>query len=92
MKKITLIPGDGIGPEITQTVKDVFKSASVPIEWDEIPCGIDEFEKTGKLIPDELDDSLEHNRVALKGPTTTPVGGGHRSINVTIRQKHQLNH
>lgn len=90
MKKITLIPGDGVGPEITESVIAIFAAAEVPVEWDRIECGIHTFEKTGELIPARLSESLNENLVALKGPTTTPVGTGHRSINVTLRQEHEL--
>lgn len=90
MKTVTLIPGDGIGPEITASVVAIFEAANIPIRWETIECGIHIFEKSGVLIPKALAASLNTNKVALKGPTTTPVGGGHRSINVTLRQTHKL--
>jgi len=90
LKTVTLIPGDGIGPEITASVVAIFEAANIPINWDTIECGIHVYEKTGVLIPDSLSASLEQNKVALKGPTTTPVGSGHRSMNVTLRQSHKL--
>lgn len=89
-RKLTLIPGDGIGPEITRSVVDIFAAAKIPIEWETVECGIHVFEKTGKLIPEALSKSLMSTKIGLKGPTTTPVGGGHRSINVTLRQQYDL--
>ena len=90
MKLVTLIPGDGIGPEITEAVKKIFTAAQVPIEWEEENAGQTTFESKGELIPQSLLDSLEKNRVALKGPITTPVGKGFKSINVQLRQKFDL--
>jgi len=90
MKKITLIEGDGIGPEITQSVKDIFKAANVPIEWEEENAGQVTFEKVGQLIPDTLIASIKKNKVALKGPITTPVGKGFKSVNVQLRQMFEL--
>ena len=90
MKLVTLIPGDGIGPEITEAVKKIFAAAQVPIQWEEENAGQTTFESKGELIPQSLLDSLEKNRVGLKGPITTPVGKGFKSINVTLRQKFDL--
>jgi isocitrate dehydrogenase (NAD+) len=90
MRRVTLVPGDGIGPEITESVKAVLDAAKCPIEWEEMAIGLGAYEKTGQLIPQSFIDSMEQNRVALKGPTTTPVGGGHRSINVSMRQSFKL--
>lgn len=90
MKKITLVPGDGIGPEITNSLQEVFKAAALNIEWDVVHAGLNHFEKTGTLISEEFIESLKQNKVAIKGPTTTPVGGGHRSINVSMRQMFEL--
>ena len=89
-RKITLVPGDGIGPEITQAVKTIFAAAHAQIEWEEIDVGLQSYELSGNLIPETFITSIKTNKVALKGPTTTPVGGGHRSINVTIRQQFDL--
>lgn len=86
MTLVTLIPGDGIGPEITQSVKDIFAAAKAAVEWEEINAGETVLEKTGVLIPDSLLASIRKNRVGLKGPCTTPVGKGFKSINVTLRQ------
>ena len=90
MKLVTLIPGDGIGPEITEAVKKIFAAAQVPVQWEEENAGQTTFDSKGELIPQSLLDSLEKNRVALKGPITTPVGKGFKSINVQLRQKFDL--
>jgi len=92
--KITLIPGDGIGPEVSGAVVKMVEAAGastgVKFEWHTHNAGADAFEKTGEYIPKALYDSIQENRVALKGPVTTPVGGGFTSINVTLRQKFEL--
>ncbi|WP_205500641.1 isocitrate/isopropylmalate dehydrogenase family protein [Rufibacter psychrotolerans] len=90
MTTVTLIPGDGIGPEITEAVKAIFAAAQVPITWEEENAGQTTFESMGELIPASLLASLERNRIALKGPITTPVGKGFKSINVQLRQKYDL--
>ena len=90
MHTITLIPGDGIGPEITKAVTDIFTAARAPVQWEEQNAGQTTFDQSGELIPQALLDSLERNRVGLKGPITTPVGRGFRSINITLRQKYDL--
>ena len=90
MHLITLIPGDGIGPEITKAVTDIFAAAGAPVEWDVQNAGQTTFDATGELIPQALLDSLEKTRVGLKGPITTPVGKGFRSVNVTLRQHFDL--
>ncbi|KAA9331289.1 NAD-dependent isocitrate dehydrogenase [Hymenobacter busanensis] len=90
MHTVTLIPGDGIGPEITRAVQDIFTAAQVPVQWEEQNAGQTTFDQSGELIPQSLIDSLERTRVALKGPITTPVGKGFRSINVTLRQQFDL--
>jgi isocitrate dehydrogenase (NAD+) len=83
---ITLIPGDGIGPEVTEAVVRVLAAAGVSIDWDRHDAGLIAVEKTGKTLPIEVVDSIRRNRVALKGPVTTPVGGGFASVNVEIRK------
>lgn len=90
MKQVTLIPGDGIGPEITEAVKAVFSAAGVPVVWEEENAGQTTFDAIGELIPATLLASLEKNKVALKGPITTPVGKGFKSINVQLRQMFDL--
>jgi isocitrate dehydrogenase (NAD+) len=86
MRKVTLIKGDGIGPEITFAVKKIFEAAEVPIEWEDENAGIITLEEKGELIPATLLDSINRNKVALKGPITTPVGKGFKSVNVQLRQ------
>jgi len=92
--RITLIPGDGIGPEVSAAVVSILEAAGaatgVAFEWHRYDAGADAFAKTGEYIPKVLYDSIEQNRVALKGPVTTPVGEGFASINVTLRQKFEL--
>ena len=82
MYKITVLPGDGIGPEIAASLVDIFKAANVSIKFDIENAGIDIYNKTGSLIPDSLYESIEKNKIAIKGPITTPIGKGFRSINV----------
>jgi isocitrate dehydrogenase (NAD+) len=87
---VTLIPGDGIGPEITHSLQTVFSAAQAPINWDLQEAGLDVLEKTGSLVPDSVFESIERNRIALKGPLATPIGKGHRSLNVMLRQRYDL--
>jgi NAD-dependent isocitrate dehydrogenase len=87
---VTLIKGDGIGPEIAHAVQTIFSAANVPITWEEADAGLYCIEKYGNGIPQETLDSIIRNKVALKAPTTTPIGGGHKSINVTIRKSLDL--
>lgn len=90
MKKVTLIPGDGIGPEITTVVQHVFKAADVPIEWDVQPAGFCAMGEYSSPLPEKTIASIQKNGVCLKGPCTTPIGEGFRSINVEIRRKLDL--
>jgi len=83
---ITLIPGDGIGPEVTEAVVRVLTATGVSIEWERHPAGIEAFERTGHALPIALVDSIRRNKVALKGPVTTPVAGGFTSVNVGLRK------
>ncbi len=88
--KVTLIPGDGIGPEVTQAVVRILEATGVKFEWERFAAGAEAFEIHGEYIPTALYESIERNRVALKGPVTTPIGGGFKSINVTLRKKFDL--
>jgi isocitrate dehydrogenase (NAD+) len=88
--KITLIPGDGIGPEITNTVVRVLEATGLKFEWEPFEAGAAAFEHAGEYIPHELIDSFERTHIGLKGPVTTPIGGGFPSINVTLRKKFEL--
>lgn len=85
-RTVTLIEGDGIGPEICASVVRVFEAAGVPVDWERAEAGLTAIERTGSGVPEETLASIKRNRLALKGPTTTPVGGGHKSVNVTIRK------
>lgn len=87
---VTLIPGDGIGPEVTNAVLRILDATGVKIEWDRYAAGAEAFEKFKTYIPADLYDSIERTHCALKGPVTTPVGGGFSSINVTLRKKFEL--
>ena len=83
---ITLIPGDGIGPEVAAATQRVLAAAGVAIEWEVHNAGAAVAEKRGTDLPDEVLESIRRNRVALKGPIGTPIGKGFRSVNVTLRQ------
>ena len=87
MRTITLIPGDGIGPEVAEATVRAVDATGVSIEWDRVEAGARALAEYGQLIPDEVFASLEVTRVGLKGPTATPIGGGHQSINVALRKK-----
>jgi len=86
MYNITLIPGDGTGPEISEATKRVIEATGIPVKWDIQEAGLDVFEKEGNPLPQRVLDSIKKNKVAIKGPITTPVGTGFRSVNVTLRQ------
>src|SRR3954463_13468384 len=84
--RVTLIPGDGIGPEVAEATRLVLDAADVGIEWIEMPAGAGALDTHGALLPDETVDAIRTCRVAIKGPITTPVGTGFRSVNVALRQ------
>ena len=86
MHNITLIKGDGIGPEITDAVVKIIKAAGVDILWDIQTAGADVIEKEGVPLPQRVIDSLKRNKIALKSPVTTPIGRGFRSVNVQLRK------
>lgn len=90
MHNVVLIPGDGIGPEITEAVQRILTAANAPINWIPAKAGMNAFKETGNPLPEETIDLISQHKVALKGPLETPVGGGFRSINVTLRQKFNL--
>src|SRR5689334_6038280 len=84
--RITLIPGDGIGPEVVDATRKILATAGVSIEWEVHNAGLEVARLTGTPLPPTVIDAIRRNRVALKGPTTTPIGQGFRSVNVTLRQ------
>lgn len=86
MHKVTLIPGDGIGPEVAEAARRCIEATGVKIEWEEVLAGQSAFLKYGELLPSGVLDSVRRSKVALKGPISTPIGGGFRSVNVAIRQ------
>ncbi len=90
MHLVSLIPGDGIGPEITEAVKEIMASAKAPIKWEPVLAGQTALENEADLLPLKTLQSLTKNKVALKGPLTTPIGTGFRSVNVSLRQKFDL--
>ncbi|MEW6192138.1 MAG: isocitrate/isopropylmalate dehydrogenase family protein [Bacillota bacterium] len=90
MLKVTLIPGDGIGPDITTAARRVLDAAGAEIEWEVVEAGEKVIAEYGTPLPEHVLESIKRNRVALKGPITTPVGKGFRSVNVTLRQELDL--
>lgn len=90
MHKVTLIPGDGIGPEVSLAAKRCIEASGVKIDWEVVEAGADIAEQKGTPLPDEVIESIKKNKVALKGPVTTPVGKGFRSVNVALRKKLNL--
>ncbi len=83
---LTLIPGDGIGPEVTEAVVRIFKSAGVDIDWERQDAGVTAFKRHNQSLPGTLLDSIRRNKVALKGPVTTPIAEGFTSVNVGLRK------
>src|SRR5579884_1562505 len=82
---VTLIPGDGIGPEVTEAARRVIDATGVSIDWEIEEAGADVMDKYGTPLPDRVIESIRRNGVALKGPITTPIGTGFRSVNVALR-------
>jgi isocitrate dehydrogenase (NAD+) len=89
-RRITLIRGDGVGPEIAQAAKRCIDALGVGLAWDIVDAGIEVMEKEGTPLPDRVIESVKHNKVALKAPITTPLGTGFRSVNVRLRQELDL--
>lgn len=90
MYNITLIPGDGIGPEITEAMIPAVRATGVEINWEKLNAGAEVIEKEGTPLPDNVLQSIRKNKIALKGPLTTPIGTGFRSVNVTLRKELEL--
>jgi isocitrate dehydrogenase (NAD+) len=88
--RVTLIPGDGTGPELTEATRRVLEATGVAFEWDVRQAGVDVMEEAGTPLPDETLASVKSNGVALKGPITTPIGTGFRSVNVALRHELEL--
>lgn len=88
--RVTLLEGDGIGPEVTGAVCRILEAAGAPVEWEKMPAGLGAVEQGLDPMPEVTMASIRKNRVGLKGPLSTPKGGGYRSANVTLRQKLQL--
>lgn len=85
MPKITLLQGDGIGPEIANSVKTIIDASGANLEWDIVDAGQKQIEKYGQPLPPHVIENIKESKIALKGPITTPVGGGFRSVNVQLR-------
>jgi isocitrate dehydrogenase (NAD+) len=90
MHRVTLIPGDGIGPEVSEAAVRVIEATGVEIEWERMEAGSEVMTKHGTVVPDEVINSIAKNRTALKGPITTPIGSGFASANVTLRKRLNL--
>lgn len=90
MRKVTLIPGDGVGPEIAAAVQEIFMAAQAPVEWEICQAGQAGIDAVGNPLPEATAASIRTNGLALKGPLTTQIGKGYRSINVTLRQNFDL--
>jgi len=88
--KVTLIPGDGIGPEVVNASVRILEATGVKFEWESYAAGAEAYEKYREYIPKELIESIERTSIGLKGPVTTPIGGGFPSINVALRKKFEL--
>ena len=85
--RVTLIPGDGTGPELTEATRRVLEATGVPFEWEVQEAGVDVMEKAGTPLPEATLESVRRNGVAIKGPITTPIGTGFRSVNVALRHE-----
>ena len=90
MYTVTLIPGDGIGPEIVDSMVRVVEATGVKINWERVEAGAAVIDEYNTAIPDYVIDSIKKNKIAIKGPITTPIGKGFKSVNVTLRQKLDL--
>src|ERR687896_2613432 len=88
--RVPFIPGDGTGPELAEATRRVLEATGVEFEWDFQDAGIDVYEEEGNPLPERTLDSIRERGIAIKGPTTTPVGSGHRSINVALRKEFDL--
>jgi len=87
---VTLIPGDGVGPEVTEATRRVLEATGIKFQWDIVEVGESAMKKYGTPLPDSVITSVKKNKVALKGPVTTPIGSGFRSVNVALRKELEL--
>src|SRR5947208_14639703 len=85
-QRVTLIPGDGIGPELAEATRRVLDASGVAFEWEVVEAGEATIAEFGTPLPEQVLESIRRNKVAIKGPITTPVGEGFRSVNVALRQ------
>src|SRR5690606_17246492 len=83
----SLIPGDGIGPEVAEATRRVLEATGITFEWEYCDAGLDALEKHGNVLPEATLDSVRKNGIGIKGPITTPIGSGFRSVNVGLRQE-----
>ena len=90
MKKVTLFKGDGIGPEISDSLLEIFRYTNIPMEFEIFDAGLNLFEKTGEVLSEESLRSFKKNKICLKAPITTPIGQGFRSVNVELRKRFDL--
>jgi isocitrate dehydrogenase (NAD+) len=90
MRRVTLIRGDGIGPEVVEATVRVLEAAGTQVEWEEVEAGLGAFERYGTALPQETLDSISRTGIVLKGPLTTPIGGGFKSVTVTLRQRFDM--
>src|SRR6266568_1203596 len=90
LHSVTLIPGDGTGPEITEATRRVLEATGVQFEWEVRQAGLEMLARHGNVLPDDVIESIKRTKVGLKGPITTPVGKGSRSANVLLRKKLDL--
>src|SRR5713226_838128 len=88
--EVTLIPGDGTGPELVEATRRVLEATGVEFQWDEQPAGEDVYREEGTPFPERTLESIKRTKVGIKGPTTTPVGAGFRSVNVLLRKELDL--
>src|SRR3989449_1585763 len=88
--RVTMIPGDGVGPEVSEATRRVLEATGVQFEWDVQNAGLGVMEKYGTPMPEHVLESIRRNKVAIKGPITTPVGKGFRSVNVALRKELDL--
>src|SRR5438128_8819455 len=88
--RVTLIPGDGVGPELSEATRRVLEATGVAFDWDVQEAGADVMDRYGTPLPEHVLESIRRNKVAIKGPITTPIGGGFRSVNVALRKELDL--